>query len=344
MVAFDFSYFSFGKLKYLVSLLLLSLAGGIIQTDAATLQTFKVGGWSAGAYSDDASHKFSHCAGTTIYNSGIFVTLIINKKYQWGVSFSHPSWNLTPGAKIDLAYVVDNGEPHSAVGSVINSKQVLIGFGGDAKGFAKFSHGYVLRVAAAQKVFSFNLTNTSKLLPALLNCVNTRMNPAPLVTRTNTPSSNAEIKAEAAVVAANLLSQAGISGFHLATPGELPELKADAIWIAKDVIGTINIMPNIKTKDLDEVRSILIGADAKSCKGTFFSGSIADSGDQNNQLTRVFTTCQTKDTPITTYYLATSRKAGGMYILSTISSGLSEKPAKEADGSIRKAVFTAISR
>lgn len=312
---------------------------------SATLQKFQVGGWTAGAYSEDGSRKFSFCAGTTMYNSGIFVTLVINKSYQWAVGFTNPAWNLQTGSKIDLAYVVDGGQPRPATGRVLAPNRVLIDFGGDAKGFNDFSRGYVLKVAAAQKVFTFNLTDTSKLLPALLNCVNTRMNPAPTVTqaKSNAPAANSDYRAEAAVIAANLLSQAGISGFRLATSGELPEIKADAIWVAQDAIGSINVMPSIQSKDLDEVRSIIIGSDAKSCKGTFFSGSIADDGDQNSQqLTRVFTTCQIKDAPVTNYYIAVPRKAGGMYFIRTMSNGLSEKPAKEADGNIRKAVFTAL--
>jgi hypothetical protein len=120
----------------------------------------------------------------------------------------------------------------------------------------------------------------------------------------------------------------------------LPELKADAVWVAADVIGTINVFPTIATKDLDEVRSIIIGGDAKTCKGTFFSGSIPDDG-KDNQLTRVFTTCQVKETS-TSYYLAVPRKAGGVYILRTMTTAGPEKPAKEADASIRKAVFSAV--
>lgn len=331
------------RLTRFITAAMIALVSSSNNSWAAMLQKFQVGEWSGGAYSEDGSRKFSHCAGTTFYNSGIFVTLIVGRTYQWGVQFTNPAWNFMPGSKIELAYVVDDGEPRPAVGTALTANRVLIGFGGDVKGFQNFSRGRVLKIAAAQKVFTFNLTDTSKLLPALLNCVNSRMNPAPAVAKSSTPATNSDHRAEAAVIAANLLSQAGISGFRLATSGELPEIKADAIWVAQDAIGSINVMPSVQSKDLDEVRSIIIGSDAKACKGTFFSGSIADDGDQSNQqLTRVFTTCQVKDLPVTNYYMAVPRKAGEMYFIRTMSSGLSEKPAKEADGNIRKAVFTAL--
>ncbi|SDT13160.1 hypothetical protein [Bradyrhizobium canariense] len=314
-------------------------------SEAAQLKHFKVGAWDSGAYSDGPQGKFSHCAGSASYNSGVIVTLLINREYKWGVAFSHPAWNLTPGTDINLAYVVDGGEPRATTAKVVSNKQALIGFGGDSDRFKEFSRGYFLRIAAANQVFTFNLTDTAKLLPALLNCVTQQLNPAPVLastaTRTAAPvGQRGDFRAEATVITANLLSQAGITGFRIATAQEFPELKADAIWAASNVIGTINILPTATAKDLDELRSAVIGNDAKACKGMFFSGSIPDDGKE--QLIRVFSTCQVKDVSATNYYLAVPRKAGGIYILRTMTASGSEKPAKEADASIRKAVFTAL--
>ena len=92
---------------------------------AALLKHFKVGAWESGAYSDDTQGKFSHCAGSANYNSGIIVTLLINKQYNWGVAFSHPSWNLTPGNDFDLAYVVDGGEPRLTKAKAISKMPAM---------------------------------------------------------------------------------------------------------------------------------------------------------------------------------------------------------------------------
>jgi hypothetical protein len=317
---------------------------------AAQLKHFKVGSWEGGAYSDDSlRNKFSHCAGSASYKNGAIVTLIINKEYKWGVAFANPAWKLTPGANLDLAYVVDGGEPRATTAKAVSNNQALIGFGDDSARFKEFSRGYQLRVAAANQVFTFDLTDTAKLLPALLNCVTQQISPiavtasAPTAAPAPAPHSP-ELRAEAIVIAANLLSQTGISGFRIATPGEFPELKADAVWTAPDVMGTINIMAGAAQKDLDNIRSMVIGSEAKGCKGVFFSGSIPDDGKE--QLIRVFTTCQEKEASATIYTLAVPRKAGGIYILRTMTaagaSTGSEKPVKEADAGIRKAVFTAV--
>ncbi len=97
---------------------------------AAPLKHFKVGSWEAGAYSDDGlRNKFSHCAGSVTYKSGIIVTLIINREYKWGVALANPAWNLKPGADVAVAYVVDGGEPRATTAKVVSNNQVLIGFG-----------------------------------------------------------------------------------------------------------------------------------------------------------------------------------------------------------------------
>lgn len=298
---------------------------------AKTIKTFEVGGWSAGAYTEDG--KFSHCAGTAGYNSGIYVTVLISRKYSWGVGFSNPSWRLTPGTEIPLAYVIDGGDVQQVTAKAISPTGVLVGFGGNSDRFRNFSRGRVLRIAASDQVFTFNLTDTSRLLPVLLNCVNEQVNPAPARAAVSRP----ELRADAMVFAANLLSEAGVTGFRIATSNELPEIKADVVWVAGDVVGTINVLPSIQSQQVDELKSLMVGTRAKECKGTFFSGSMPDdNGD--GRVVRVFTTCQS-DKTLTDYYLMVPRKAGGYYMMRTMTEGKSEAPAKEVDANIRRAVF-----
>ncbi len=74
------------------------------------------------------------------------------ESYQWAVAFTNPAWNLNPGSKIELAYVVDGGQPRPPAGTALAANRVLIDFGGDAKGFQMISVvDDVLKIAAAQK-------------------------------------------------------------------------------------------------------------------------------------------------------------------------------------------------
>jgi hypothetical protein len=291
---------------------------------------------------------------------------MVSPEYEWNLAFFNPAWRMSVGQTFPIVLTFDNRQTINVSGKVLNKTLVGVAMPVQSSLVRAFRSARLMSAFAQGSLFQFKLTGTSVLIPSLVDCVKItkaeglaaardfthrpriaapQMGPSPdsSTSKNEGEHGNTDFKAEAAVIAANLLSHAGITGFRLATSADIPEVKADAIWIADDVIGTINIMPTLRSSDLDEVRSILIGADAKFCKGTFFSGSVEDSENNDGpQLSRVFTTCQVKEQPTTSYYLAVPRKTGGMYILRTMTRSQSEKPAKEADSSIRKAVYSAI--
>ena len=57
---------------------------------AATMRNFKVGSWDAGAYSNDTTRQFTHCAATATYANGISVLFSINRDFHWSMGFAHP--------------------------------------------------------------------------------------------------------------------------------------------------------------------------------------------------------------------------------------------------------------
>jgi hypothetical protein len=244
--------------------------------------------------------------------------------------------------------------PIFAKARVTLSEMVTIKLDDSAELFRRFQDGYVLRIVGGNQVFTFNLTDTSQMLPALLTCAQNRgalvalaENPfVPVNSATNSTAVSATNESkntgEAIALAANLLSAAGVQNFTLLDPSYRPDIKGDARWIEGSTFGTLNVFPNATASDIRDLPAYLIGADAKTCSGTFFSGAIPDDG--TGTLARVFTTCQKRDQnePITIYYLAVPRKAGGAYVISTISFG-SEKPAKETDTLLRSAVFKILS-
>jgi hypothetical protein len=314
---------------------------------AATVRTFSFGNWSGGAYSNDVTQAFDHCAANARYNSGIFMGFIIDRNFNWSMRFSHPAWRLEPGQSFNIAFTVDDMSPLSATAVALTSNIVDVRLADNLELFTRFRHGRLLRVAAANQVFDFSLRGTSQLLPILLNCAQNkgavmRMASNPFAPKFNnsitTVDDQAKEKAEAIAFAANLLSSAGIQKFTLLSPTDYPQIKGEARWIAGPTFGSVDILAKTTAEQLKGLSAFLIGSDAKSCKGIFFSGAVPDDG--KGILSRVFTTCQKKGDakPITVYYLAIPRNAGGAYIISTLSIG-SETPAKEADATLRAAVL-----
>lgn len=329
--------------------------------------SIRVAGWSGGAYASDRTGQFSNCIVSANYKSGITFGVMLSPTYDWSLAFSRPDWRMNVGQSFPIVLTFDNRETITVTGRVGASNIVFVPMPPQSALVRAFRSARIMSAFAQGSLFQFKLTGTSILLPSLVSCVKTinagglaaagdfTVRPTQVaVPQMGPPQSAAsgpknsdekeDYTAEATVIAANLLSQAGISGFRLVTSAEVPDVKADAAWVARDVVGTINVMSKLKSTDLDEVKGILIGADAKNCKGTFFSGSVSDDSDAKDALTRVFTTCQVKNDPTTSYYLAVPRKAGGLYILRTTTTAKSETPAKEADANIRKAVFSAIPR
>jgi hypothetical protein len=316
----------------------------------APLRNFRVRAWYAGAYSDDSTGAFSHCAANASYKSGITVVFGITKNARWTVGFANPQWRLSKGATYDIAFTVDDMPPIAAKAYAISATHVSVVLQDSSELFARFRRGNVLLVAAADRVFSFNLTGTSQLLPVLLRCAMQNGNPAivtnpfeksrPLVEKarpiTTRASDRSAERAEATTLAANLLSQAGIQGFVLLDKNELPTIKADAKWRAGNLFGTITVIPDLQPSQISDVPATLIAGDAKTCKGTFLSGAMQD--EPKNSFARIFTTCNDGKDTTTVYYLAVPRKAGGAYIMTTATVG-SEVPAKEADSNIRTAVY-----
>jgi hypothetical protein len=161
-----------------------SIAASLARTGAAcaclvgaaaadTISTFSVGNWSAGAYSTNGTTTFDHCAGSAPYKNGVNVVFAVSRTFQWSMGFADPAWALTPGQSYPIAFTVDGRSPSQATAIALTADQVEVPLADSVPLFETFMHGEVLRVDAASQNFTFDLTNTAELLPALLRCVQT---------------------------------------------------------------------------------------------------------------------------------------------------------------------------
>ena len=60
---------------------------------AGPFGTIHVGNWNGGAYTNDATGAFSHCAAGAGYQN-VSLTIGQNANRSWLVGFFNPSWNL----------------------------------------------------------------------------------------------------------------------------------------------------------------------------------------------------------------------------------------------------------
>src|SRR5262245_16858079 len=135
------------KTLFALSALALSICvGPSAQADA--LRNFTVGQWSAGAYSFDGTKRFSHCAGSAPYVSGVAMVFSVNRNYQWSVGFASPQFNLQQYQNIQLALSIDGEPPSKVTAQAISNKMVVIPLAPDAALFTKFKQANTLQLIA----------------------------------------------------------------------------------------------------------------------------------------------------------------------------------------------------
>jgi hypothetical protein len=148
------------------------MAGGV---KAATISDTHIGNWLVGAYSDDKTGAFSHCAASVQYNSGILMLLAIDRSYQWSMGFATSNWHLTVGHEYPISFTVDNTQALDGTGVAVRTDMVRVPLADSAALFNQFRRGYMLRVYSADQKFEFVLSGTNKILPALLRCVKSEL-------------------------------------------------------------------------------------------------------------------------------------------------------------------------
>jgi S1-C subfamily serine protease len=136
---------------------------------AGPFGSIHVGNWNGGAYTDDKTGVFSHCAAVATYLSGINVAVGQNVAGAWVLSIGHPEWRLTPGESFPIDVTFDGQAQFHLFGTAITLNIVSAILPNTA--IDQFRKSHMLAAVAKGQVFQFNLTSTGQLLPVIANCV-----------------------------------------------------------------------------------------------------------------------------------------------------------------------------
>src|SRR6266702_4220198 len=69
--------------------------------------SISVGNWKGGAYTNDQTGSFSHCAAGAQYASGVYFVVMIDGSGGWSLGFMHEQWKLTTGEAFPLTLTFD---------------------------------------------------------------------------------------------------------------------------------------------------------------------------------------------------------------------------------------------
>jgi hypothetical protein len=137
---------------------------------AAEIHTFNVNNWKGGAYTNDQSGAFSHCAARADYKSGITLLFVVNKDYEWAMAFNNSNWNLQTGTTFPVRYQIDRGAIRNGTANVIGKDLVRVALPDSTDLFNDFRRGNNLAIQGGSEVLNFRLTDTSAMLNAVLAC------------------------------------------------------------------------------------------------------------------------------------------------------------------------------
>ncbi|WP_148663315.1 hypothetical protein [Bosea vaviloviae] len=129
-----------------------------------------VGNWSGGAFTDNATGAFSHCAVNAAYKNGTRMFTSITADFKWLLGFSHASWKLKPGERLALQLVFDRTSRIEVTADVKTPVLMTIAMPADSQLITAFRQGGYLELVANDRRLAFALTSTSEMLPALVEC------------------------------------------------------------------------------------------------------------------------------------------------------------------------------
>lgn len=133
--------------------------------------SINVGNWQGGAYTNDQTGAFTHCAAGSRYASGIFFMVTIDNTGGWGLGFMHEKWSLTTGEAFPLTLTFDGQQPFNVHAVPIAEKLVRVPMPINSALIAQFRKAKAMTAYTQGQLFQFNLDQTAQLLPVLANCV-----------------------------------------------------------------------------------------------------------------------------------------------------------------------------
>jgi len=117
--------------------------------------SINVGNWKGGAYTNDQTGAFSHCAAGTSYISGIYFVVSINDNLGWSLGFTDNNWTLTTGQAFPISLTFDGQTPFNVHGVPINDKMLVVSMPDNSSLIAQFRKAKAMTAYTQGHLFQF---------------------------------------------------------------------------------------------------------------------------------------------------------------------------------------------
>jgi S1-C subfamily serine protease len=136
---------------------------------AGPFGSIHVGAWNGGAYTDDATGAFSHCAAGSEYTSGVSLIVSQTASGGWLLGFGSSAFHFTKGDTLPIDVTFD-GQSQARLFATSNSAALISAI--LPPNIARTLQKSSLMVAVARGTpLQFNLNSIGPLLAALASCV-----------------------------------------------------------------------------------------------------------------------------------------------------------------------------
>lgn len=149
------------------ALLQLCLAG--LAHAAGPFGSVNVGNWIGGAFSNDETGAFSHCAATTPYANGVILVVSQNAAGTWSLAFASPNYRFNKGENAAIDVIFDGQEQARLFATAYQSNMLTAVM--PANVVRTFQKASLMVATAGRAVLNFDLTSTGPVIAALANCV-----------------------------------------------------------------------------------------------------------------------------------------------------------------------------
>lgn len=131
--------------------------------------SIKVGEWSGGAYTDDKTGAFTHCAAGGSYRSGIYVVLAQDVENSWTLGFANEEFQLGTGETFPIDVTFDGQNQFHLLGVALSPAIKSAALSNAV--LTQFRKSHTMMVVAKGRTTQFALTSTERLASTIANCV-----------------------------------------------------------------------------------------------------------------------------------------------------------------------------
>ncbi len=310
---------------------------------AGPFAKFSVGNWSGGAFTHNDSGQFSHCAVSATYKSGVSMHASVTSGFGWNLGFSNRAWGLKPGADVPLELVFDRNDTVRINAKAVRAQLVVVSMPANSDIIRAFRGAEFLEAAMLGARYTFRLTSTAQMLPALVDCVKANAG-LKVAAGGNAPAptgNDGALQLEAVTLATNFLLRTQLPEPKVLSGGEAPSgIGANAVgWRADGATGIVRIVSAPNQKDID-VAAAVSASDARGCQGKFASGRTTDATEGGSVL-RGFSSCENNGATRYSEYYVLPRKQGGFVMFSVVTSG-DANLHQQKRGTFQRAALTAV--